>query len=94
LINDPAAVTRVEKVSKALVGEQGYIPMQVPMAGGEDFASIVHEVPGAFVFVGACPPDIKHETASTNHSAKAMFDDSVLPLCASILDGLAFDHLG
>lgn len=94
LVNDAAAVTRVEKVSKALVGEQGYIPMQVPMAGGEDFASIVQEVPGAFVFVGACPKDINHETASTNHSAKAMFDDSVLPLCASILAGLAFDHLG
>ena len=94
LVNDAAAVTRVEKVSKALVGEKGYIPMQVPMAGGEDFASIVHEVPGAFVFVGACPPESNHETASTNHSAKAMFDDSVLPLCASILAGLAFDHLG
>jgi hippurate hydrolase len=94
LINDPAAVSRVEKVSKALVGEQGYIAMQVPMAGGEDFASIVHEVPGAFVFVGACPPEINHETASTNHSAKAMFDDTVLPLCASILASLAFDHLG
>ena len=94
LMNDQAAVARVEKVSKALVGEQGYIRLQAPMAGGEDFASIVHEVPGAFVFVGACPPDINHETASTNHSAKAMFDDSVLPLCASILAGLAFDHLG
>ena len=94
LMNDPAAVERVEKVSKALVGEKGYIPMQVPMAGGEDFASIVHEVPGAFVFVGACPPDINHETAPTNHSAKAQFDDSVLPLCSSILAGLAFDHLG
>ena len=94
LVNDAAAVTRVEKVSKALVGEHGYIPLQAPMAGGEDFASIVQEVPGAFVFVGACPPEINHETASTNHSAKAMFDDSVLPLCASILAGLAFDHLG
>ena len=94
LMNDAAAVTRVEKVSKALVGEHGYIPLQAPMAGGEDFASIVQEVPGAFVFVGACPPEINHETASTNHSAKAMFDDSVLPLCASILAGLAFDHLG
>jgi hippurate hydrolase len=94
LMNDPAAVARVEKVAKALVGEQGYVPMQVPIAGGEDFASIVHEVPGAFVFVGACPPDINHETAPTNHSAKAMFDDSVLPLCSSILAGLAFDHLG
>jgi len=94
LMNDAAAVTRVEKVSKALVGEHGYLPLQVPMAGGEDFASIVHEVPGAFVFVGACPPAINHETAPTNHSAKAMFDDAVLPLCASILAGLAFDHLG
>ena len=94
LMNDQAATARVEKVSKALVGEHGYIPMQVPMAGGEDFASIVHEVPGAFVFVGACPKEINHETAPTNHSAKAMFDDSVLPLCASILAGLAFDHLG
>ncbi len=94
LMNDPAAVARVEKVAKALVGEQGYVPMQVPIAGGEDFASIVHEVPGAFVFVGACPPEINHETAPTNHSAKAMFDDSVLPLCSSILAGLAFDHLG
>lgn len=94
LMNDAAAVTRVEKVSKALVGEHGYIALQEPMAGGEDFASIVQEVPGAFVFVGACPPEINHETAATNHSAKAMFDDSVLPLCASILAGLAFDHLG
>ena len=94
LMNDPAAVVRVEKVAKALVGEQGYVPMQVPIAGGEDFASIVHEVPGAFVFVGACPPEINHESAPTNHSAKAMFDDSVLPLCSSILAGLAFDHLG
>ena len=94
LMNDAAAVTRVEKVSKALVGEHGYIALQEPMAGGEDFASIVQEVPGAFVFVGACPPEINHETAATNHSAKAMFADSVLPLCASILAGLAFDHLG
>ena len=93
-MNDPAAVVRVERVAKALVGEQGYVPMQVPIAGGEDFASIVHEVPGAFVFVGACPPEINHESAPTNHSAKAMFDDSVLPLCSAILASLAFDHLG
>jgi hippurate hydrolase len=93
LMNDPAAVARVEKVSKELVGP-GYINMPTPIAGGEDFASIVHEVPGAFVFVGACPKDINHESAPTNHSAHAKFDDSVLPLCSSILAALAFDHLG
>lgn len=94
LMNDPAAVTTVEKVAKELVGEGGYVPMQSPIAGGEDFASIVAEVPGAFVFVGACPKDIEYTTAPTNHSAKAKFDDSVLPLCSALLAALAFEHLG
>ena len=94
LMNDPAAVTTVEKVAKELVGEAGYVPMQSPIAGGEDFASIVAEVPGAFVFVGACPKDIDYTTAPTNHSAKAKFDDLVLPQCSALLASLEFDHLG
>lgn len=93
LMNDPQAVERVRKVAAELVGH-GYMDMPNPIAGGEDFASIVDEVPGAFVFVGACPPEIDHTKAPTNHSAKAMFDDSVLPLCSSILAALAFEHLG
>ena len=94
LMNDPVSVERVERVAKSLVGEAGYVPMQNPIAGGEDFASIVAEVPGAFVFVGACPPEIDYQTAPTNHSAKATFDDSVLPLCSSLLVSLAMEHLG
>ena len=94
LMNDPASVEMVERVAKSLVGEAGYVPMQNPIAGGEDFASIVAEVPGAFVFVGACPPEIDYQTAPTNHSAKATFDDSVLPLCSSLLVSLAMEHLG
>lgn len=94
LMNDPASVERVQKVATRLVGEAGYVPMQVPIAGGEDFASIVAEVPGAFVFVGACPKEIDYTTAPTNHSAKARFDDSVLPLCSALLASLAFEHLG
>lgn len=93
LMNDASAVERVEQVAKQLVGENGYMPMQKPIAGGEDFASIVAEIPGAFVFVGACPPDIDFQSAPTNHSAKAKFDDSVLPLCAALLASLAFSHL-
>jgi len=94
LVNDAAAVDRVKAVAYDLVGQSAYTDLPAPMAGGEDFASIVYEVPGAFVFVGACPPDIDPSTASTNHSAKAMFDDSVLPLCSAILASLAFSHLG
>ena len=94
LMNNPDSVARVRKVARELVGAQGYVEMEKPIAGGEDYASIVAEVPGAFVFVGACPKDIDHNTAPTNHSAKAMFDDSVLPLGAALLASLAFDHLG
>lgn len=93
LINDPAAVRVVEKVSTDLIGKAGYQLMPTPIAGGEDFASIVHEVPGAFVFVGASPPEIDFSTAPTNHSAKAQFDDSVLPLCSALLASLAMEHL-
>jgi hippurate hydrolase len=94
LMNDTKAVEIVEEVAKELVGPTGYMPMQKPIAGGEDFASIVAEVPGAFVFVGACPKEIDYTKAPTNHSAKAQFDDSVLPLCSALLASLAFRHLG
>ena len=94
LMNNPDSVARVRKVAQELVGAQGYVEMEKPIAGGEDYASIVAEVPGAFVFLGACPPDIDHNTAPTNHSAKAMFDDSVLPLGAALFASLAFEHLG
>lgn len=94
LMNDPAAVDRVQQLAAELVGPAGYLNMPTPIAGGEDFASIVAEVPGAFVFLGACPPEIDHTKAATNHSAKAMFDDSVLPMGAALLAALAFSHLG
>jgi amidohydrolase len=94
LMNDSAAVERVQQMATELVGPAGYLNMPTPIAGGEDFASIVAEVPGAFVFLGACPPEIDHTTAATNHSAKAMFDDSVLPLGSALLAALAFSHLG
>lgn len=94
LMNNAKAVKTVEEVAKQLVGDRGYLTMEKPIAGGEDYASIVAEVPGAFIFVGACPPDVDPATAPTNHSAKAKFDDSVLPLCSALLASLAFKHLG
>ena len=93
LINDDKSVERVSKIAKELVGSAGYLAMENPIAGGEDFASIVDLIPGAFVFLGACPKDMDHTTAPTNHSAKAVFDDSVIPLGAALLASLASSHL-
>lgn len=93
LMNDPQAISSVEKVTSELFGASRYINLPTPIAGGEDFASIVSEVPGAFVFMGACPPGTDHTTAATNHSNKAVFDDSVLGDGAALLASLAVDAL-
>jgi hippurate hydrolase len=93
LMNDAQAISSVEKVTSEIFGAGRYINLPTPIAGGEDFASIVSEVPGAFVFMGACPPGTDHTTAATNHSNKAVFDDSVLGDGAALLALLAVDAL-
>lgn len=94
LINDADAVDRVERIVKDAFGEQRYFNMPTPMAGGEDMASIIDELGGAFVFLGAHKPGVDYQTAAVNHSNKAEFDDSVIPDGSALLAALAFDHLG
>jgi hippurate hydrolase len=94
LVNNSDAISQVEKVTTELFGAGRYINLPTPIAGGEDFASILSEIPGAFVFMGACPVGVDHTTAATNHSNKAVFDDAVLGDGAALLAALAFDALG
>jgi hippurate hydrolase len=93
LVNDASAIQAVEKVTTKLFGVGRYVNLPAPIAGGEDFASIVHEIPGAFVFMGAAPPGVDPSTAATNHSNKAVFDDSVLADGAALLVELTFEAL-
>jgi metal-dependent amidase/aminoacylase/carboxypeptidase family protein len=66
------------------------MPTPVPMA--EDFSFVLNDVPGAFVFLGACPPDRDPATAPYNHSPEAAFDDDVMPSGAALLADLALNH--
>lgn len=93
LVNDKDAISSVERITQEVFGPGRYIDLPTPIAGGEDFASILREVPGAFVFMGACPPEVDHSTAATNHSNKAVFDDSILGDGAALLASLAIDAL-
>jgi hippurate hydrolase len=93
LINNHAAVDRVERVTKELFGEQRYLNMEQPIAGGEDYASIVEIIPGAFVFLGAGFPGSAPKDREANHSNKAKFDEGVLADGAALLAALAFDTL-
>ena len=93
LMNNADAITRSRKIIEELFGPNRYWDMPTPMAGGEDFASVLDEIPGAFIFMGACPEDVDPSTAATNHSNKAIFDDEVLPQGAAFLAAMAFDTL-
>jgi amidohydrolase len=93
LMNTPAALDRVEKVIEQMFGPGRYQDMPTPIAGGEDFASVLAEVPGAFIFLGACPPESDFMQAATNHSNKAVFDDRVIADGAALLASLAIDTL-
>lgn len=93
VINDAAAVTRAEKIIAQEFGENRYVNLPHAMTGGEDFASIVKVIPGAFIFLGACPPEIDPNLAPVNHSNHAVFDDEVLVEGSVLLAALALDIL-
>ena len=75
-----------------LYGEERFEPMPDPATGSEDFSRVLERVPGAFVFLGACPTD-DPKAAPPNHSPLARFDDSVLADGAALLAELAVRRL-
>lgn len=93
VINTPANIERVKAVVASAFGEDRYEHMDQPIPGGEDYASILEVIPGAFVFLGAPDPNASPENLHANHSNKAVYDDSVLADGAALLALLAFDAL-
>ncbi len=74
-------------------GPERYIELPTPVTGSEDFSRVLAEVPGCYVFLGACPTDdLVH--APSNHSPRAAFDDRVLGDGAAMLAELAVRRLG
>jgi len=93
VMNDPETTERVRKIVKEIWGEESWIEWPTPIAGAEDFGSIVREIPGSFIFLGASPADLDWQQAAPNHSNLAVFDDAVVPSGSALLASLAFEAL-
>jgi amidohydrolase len=76
-----------------LYGPERFVWIPDPMTTAEDFSFVLEEVPGAFVFLGACPPGRDPRGAPFNHAANAVFDDAVLADGAALLAELALRRL-
>jgi hippurate hydrolase len=76
-VNDPAQAAFATTVVEEVFGTDRFAPMRDPDAGAEDFSRVLEQVPGCYLFLGACPRD-DFEAAEDNHSPMAQFDDSVM----------------
>jgi amidohydrolase len=92
-VNDARAARRVGEVAAELLGEPASRLMRDPLMGAEDFSYVLEEVPGAMVFLGACPPGSEPATAAPNHSNLVVFDEEPLPAGVALYAAMALDAL-
>jgi len=92
-VNDGAEAAFAGGVISGVFGPERFIRPPFPLTGSEDFSYVLEQVPGAFIMVGACPPDRDPATAPDNHSADAVFDDAVLADGAALYAELAARRL-
>jgi hippurate hydrolase len=76
-VNNAAQTAFATGVVTDVFGEDRFTPMPDPEAGAEDFSRVLEEVPGCYLFLGACPGD-DYDAAADNHSPHALFDDAVM----------------
>jgi metal-dependent amidase/aminoacylase/carboxypeptidase family protein len=83
-----ADVTEVaRRVALVVAGEESVWDAE-PMMGAEDFAILAREAPGVFLWVGAACKDPRE-----HHNPRFDIDESVLPLNAALLAGMARELL-
>jgi hippurate hydrolase len=92
-VNDAGEHDFVADTVREVFGAERFHPMEHPITGSEDFSRVLDRVPGAYAFLGATFADDDPESAPTNHSPLARFDDSVLPDGAALLAELAVRRL-
>jgi len=92
-VNDAAELANAEQAIGDVLGPGRFLPLPNAIPGSEDFSYVLDQVPGAFLMLGATPPDADAATAPFNHSSEAVFDDAVLPDGAALYAGLALRRL-
>ncbi|KZD21975.1 M20 aminoacylase family protein [Tardiphaga robiniae] len=77
LVNQEEHSKAVEDVARTIVGDANVITRAKPKMGSEDFADMLHAVPGAYFWVG-------QEGSVPVHNPGYYLDDKILPIGASM----------
>jgi hippurate hydrolase len=92
-VNDDEIGPHVVDLAGAVLGARYAAPMPNPLMGAEDFSYVLQRVPGAFAFLGACPPGVEPDQADPNHSNRVHFDESALANGVAMYAAFALDSL-
>jgi hippurate hydrolase len=77
LVNQEEQNKLVEEVARSVVGSDHVFTKIKPKMGSEDFADMLHAVPGAYFWVG-------HDGSVPVHNPGYILDDKILPIGASM----------
>ncbi|HEY0328597.1 MAG TPA: M20 aminoacylase family protein [Rhodopseudomonas sp.] len=78
LVNQEEQTAVVAGVARDIVGTANVLTTSRPKMGSEDFADMLHAVPGAYFWLG-------HDGSVPLHNPGYLFDDKLLPIGASML---------
>lgn len=78
-MNDAGFLAWARGVVGEVMGADAYFELPTPLMGAEDFSYVIDRVPGAMVFLGACPPEIENSLAAPScHSNLMRIDEAAL----------------
>jgi amidohydrolase len=77
LVNQEEHTAFVAEVARDVVGSDHVITRAQPKMGSEDFADMLHAVPGAYFWIG-------HDGSVPVHNPGYVLDDKILPIGASM----------
>ncbi|HVV11219.1 M20 family metallopeptidase [Amycolatopsis sp.] len=92
-VNDPLEASRVLALAREVLGEDQAVVMRDPIMGAEDFSYVLQRVPGAFAFLGACPPGTDPSEAAANHSNRVTYEESAFAAGVAMYAAFALDAL-
>lgn len=84
-VNEPESTELASRAACAVVGEARTRPLPQPTMGGEDFAFMLNERPGAYLFLGGGTGG----SDAMVHHPRYDFNDEILPIGASWFATLA-----
>lgn len=77
-VNDAQMTNLAARTATDLFGKGGWLTMDSPVMGAEDWSYVLQQIPGCMVFLGVAPVGCDHGHAAPCHSNKMMLDEDAM----------------